>query len=84
MSACSNLFFPVKQRLELCKARYDNEAPIRQNWQNQNGKNNVGMKGKKMRDARGVIGKMQNSRKRQKRRKVLQMCKERRDEMTKF
>ena len=31
MSACSNSFVKVKRRLELCKARYDNEEPKRQN-----------------------------------------------------
>ena len=41
-------------------------------------------KAKKMRDAGGAIGKTQNSRKRQKRQKVHEMCEQRRDKMTKF
>jgi len=41
-------------------------------------------KAKKMRDAGGAIGKMQNLRERQKRKKELEMCEQRRDKMTKF
>ena len=48
------------------------------------GKNSAGMKGKKMCDAGGAIGKTQNSRKRQKRPKVHEMCKQRRDKMREF
>ena len=42
------------------------------------------MKGKKMRDAGGTIGKTQNLRERQKGQKVLKVCEQRRNKMTKF